>query len=264
MGHVQFGDHAFDAKLIAFDKDGTLFDFNASWRPVFVAAVERLVSQLPKRAEIRAALYRALGYDAASASFSQQALFATATSEAVIFAATNVLFQQTAARRSWESCEQQVRTKFAPMLADNHDLAPTTDLASLFSTLNKTGVAIAVITNDDRDATEAVLAHHDVLRFVGFIAAGDGPHPPKPAPDALLTACDRLGVPPEGTAVVGDSVTDLRMARAAGVGLRVGALTGVGSHRELAAEADVILASIDEIRVESTAEDGRPPAPGRS
>ena len=85
-------------------------------------------------------------------------------------------------------------------------------------------------------------------------------------PNLLPTRClplgNRLGAAPEGTAVVGDSVTDLRMARAAGVGLRVGALTGVGSHRELAAEADVILASIDEIRVESTAEDGRPPAPG--
>ncbi len=264
MSLVRFGDHAFDVKLIAFDKDGTLFDFSASWRPKFLAATERLLMHLPNGADVRSALYGTLGYDPASGSFDGYAPFAIATSEAVTFAATTVLFQQTAPRLNWDACEQLVREEFAPMFADRHDLEPVTDLVRLFSALHESEVEIAVITNDDSGPTEAALAHFDILRFVGFISCGDGPYRHKPAPDALLAASERLGVPLERTAMVGDSVTDLRMARAAGVGLRVGALSGVGSRAELAPSADVILGSVAEIGVDSTVLDERPPGPARS
>jgi phosphoglycolate phosphatase len=39
---------------------------------------------------------------------------------------------------------------------------------------------------------------------------------PKPAPDPLLTACDRLGVAPEKAVYVGDAPTDYACSRAAG------------------------------------------------
>ena len=75
MGLVLFGDHAFDADLIAFDKDGTLFDFSASLRPRFLAAVEQLIANLPGQSVIRAALYRTLGYDSASGAFDARGPF---------------------------------------------------------------------------------------------------------------------------------------------------------------------------------------------
>ena len=117
------------------------------------------------------------------------------------------------------------------------NLTPTTNLAALFSSLHESNVRIAVITNDDRGPTESALDRFDIGRYVDFIAGGDGPYLHKPAPDALLAASERLGVAPERTAVVGDAATDLRMADAAGAGLRVGVLTGVGSRKELARSA---------------------------
>ncbi|MBM4465425.1 MAG: HAD family hydrolase, partial [Chloroflexi bacterium] len=50
-------------------------------------------------------------------------------------------------------------------------------------------------------------------------------------------------------AVVGDTVADLLMARRAGAGLCVGVLSGVGDPALLAAHADVVLRSIDEIGI---------------
>ena len=61
-----------------------------------------------------------------------------------------------------------------------------------------------------------------------LVCADDGV-PVKPAPDMVLRLCAAIGVPPARTAVVGDSAADLRMARAAGAGLAIGVLTGVGS-----------------------------------
>ena len=49
---------------------------------------------------------------------------------------------------------------------------------------------------------------------------------------------------PGRTAVVGDAPADLRMARAAGAGLVVGVLTGVGGRADLEPLADVVLDSV--------------------
>ena len=249
MGLVYFGDHHFDAKLIAFDKDGTLFDFNASWRPPFLEAVERLLAPFSRRAEMHTALCRTLGFDTATGVFGEHGPFATATSEAIIHAATTVIYQLSAPQLPWFTCEQLVRQKFAPILAESMNFTPATDLALLFSSLHENDVRIALITNDDSGPTETVLAHFGLSRFVDFIACGDSSYHAKPAPDALLAASRQLGVPLGRTAVVGDSMTDLRMARAAGAGLVVGVLTGVGSRETLSSSADLILDSIGEIRI---------------
>ena len=47
--------------------------------------------------------------------------------------------------------------------------------------------------------------------------------------------------------VVGDTLHDLAMGRTAGVGLKVGVLTGTGTQASLAAHADMVLGSIAEL-----------------
>lgn len=249
MCSVYFGEHTFDAGLIVFDKDGTLFEFNASWRPRFLKAVERLLAQVSNRPEMRASLCRTLGFDTATGAFDEHGPFATATSEAIIHAATAVLYQLSAPQLPWFSCEQLVRQEFAPILADSVDLTPATDLVAFLSSLHESRVQIAIITSDDSGPTETVLAHFGLSGFINFIACGDGSYRHKPAPDALIAASNLLGVSLARTVVVGDSVTDLLMARAADAGLAVGVLTGVGSRKTLTPSADLILDSIAEIRV---------------
>lgn len=262
MSLVRFGAvfPLFDAGLVVFDKDGTLLDFTATWRPKFLAAVERLLPGLATAAGLRAALYDALGYDPASGSFHLYAPsrpevarhftpFATAPSQAITATVTTVLYQHSRPHLSWDACEQRVQQEFVPALADTHDLVPTTDLAQLFSTLYAAGVALAVITSDDRGPTEATLTQFNIRQFIDFIACGDDAYRHKPDPEALLAASEQLGVPLERTAMIGDSVMDLQMGAAAAVGLRVGVLTGCGRQEELKPAAHVVLSSIAEIRV---------------
>ena len=79
-----------------------------------------------------------------------------------------------------------------------------------------------------------------------MVCADDG-LPAKPAPDAALALCRRLGVPPAQAAMVGDSLADLRMGRAAGVGLLVGVSSGLSDAEALRTEADVVLGSVAEL-----------------
>ena len=263
MGLVHFGEHRFDAKLVAFDKDGTLFDFNSSWRRIFLQAVESLLSQFSNRTEIRATLYRALGFDPVEGTFGEDGPFATDTSEATIHAAAAVLLQVTDPPLPWDECEQLVRRKFAPILGEQVGLSPVTELAQLFESLHENCVRVAVITSDDSGPTEAALARFRLTRFVDFVACGDSAYRHKPAPDPLLAAAKALEVSIAETVVVGDSEADLRMARSAGAGLAVGVLTGVGTEGTLGPLADLILDSVAEIRVGVSPIGEPPPAPDR-
>ena len=264
MGLVYFGDHLHDAGLIVFDKDGTLFDFNASWRPIFLMAVDQLLSQIPHRAGLHTALCGTLGYDTAAGAFNEHGPFATATSEVTVHAASKVLFQYADPQIPWSACEQLVRQEFAPLLANSVNLTPVTDLATCLALLHEEGVKIALITSDDSAPTEAVLDHFGLNRFFDFIACGDSAYRAKPAPDSLQAASAQLGVPLSQTAVVGDSVIDLRMAQAAGAALAVGVLTGVGSRNSLSAAADLILESIAQIQVRPIRRGEQTGAPARS
>lgn len=250
MSEIFFGARRFDAELVAFDKDGTLFDFGASWRPAFLKALDSLLAPFPQPAGLRRALCRALGYDAGSGAFSEHGPFATATSEVIVQAAATALFQELGPRLSRLECERMVRDRFAPVVAEWSALAPAADLARLFGGLHESRVRIALITSDDSGPTKAALDRQGLARMVDFVACGDGPFRHKPAPDALLGASRALGVPLRQAAMIGDTAADLQMARAAGAGLAVGVLTGVGSRETLAPLADVVLDSIAEIGVE--------------
>ena len=79
------------------------------------------------------------------------------------------------------------------------------------------GVPRAVVTLLTENVTRRVLAHHgitdaDTLPVIGRHAGRQ----PKPAPDGLLEACERLGVSPDDAVMIGDSTWDLEAARAAG------------------------------------------------
>jgi phosphoglycolate phosphatase len=124
---------------------------------------------------------------------------------------------------------------------------PLTDLHRLFGTLRAVGRRIVVVTSDDRAPTEATLAALAVADLVdGLVCADDG-LPTKPAPDMLLEACRILGIEPGRTAMIGDSIADMQMAMAAGVGRRIAVLSGIGRRSELEPFADVILESIAEL-----------------
>ena len=122
-----------------------------------------------------------------------------------------------------------------------------TDLAALFDRLRDRGCRIAVATTDDRDPTERTLAALGVGDRIDAMVCADDGIAVKPAPDMVLHLCSSLGVEPARTAVVGDTAADLRMGRAAGAGLIVAVLTGVGGRADLAPLADAVIASVAEL-----------------
>jgi len=253
MAPVAFGATVFDADLILFDKDGTLTEFDPIWRAIYLAAVDAVVREFDNPATLRSELNATLGYDPTSQSFSTHGPFATAANAKVATVVAAVIHRHARPTPAWDVAEELVNRTFLAEMNHPPDPALITspaDLPRLFTSLREAGIRIAVVTSDERDQTLFTLKKLGVGDLVDFVVASDDAYPKKPAPQAVWATCSLLGVDVKRAVVVGDALTDMRMGRAAGVGLNVAVLTGPGTQEQLAPLADVILESIGQIWLE--------------
>jgi phosphoglycolate phosphatase len=257
MGLLRFGTLSFDAGLVIFDKDGTLIDFESLWGRRAERSVKRLAAGAGD-GELEGELYDTLGYDPQARQTRPESPLSIASTSQLSTIAAAILYRHGI---PWTDAEDRARRAFSE--PDDLPLAslirPAGDVPGLVAALRGAGVRVAVITTDGREPTEETLQLLGIGHLVDYLVSGDDTVPSKPAPDAVLLTCDRLGVELARTAVVGDTMADLLMAERAGVGLRAAVLTGAGSRGELQAHSDVVLRSIDEIVVIRPSRDsGRP------
>jgi len=112
--------------------------------------------------------------------------------------------------------------------------------------LQHSGLALALITRNSRQAAEIVLRDCDGCYAV-LLTRDDVPLA-KPHPDHVFRAITALGRVPEHTVVVGDHDYDMQAGRAAGVRLRIAVRTGNRSDDHLrAAGADHIIDALADL-----------------
>jgi phosphoglycolate phosphatase len=248
---IHFGDLPFDVDAVAFDKDGTLIEFEFMWGRLAVAWVERLVGGT-RSAALQQALYDALGYNLQRRRTDPQSPLAIATTAQLQTLAAGTLYRHGV---PWPEAEDRARLAF--QTSQNLPLASlvraTGNVPGLFQSLRAAGVKVAVVTTDHRAETLETLRLLGVAELVDCTVCGDDGLPSKPAPDMLLAVSERLGVQPSRLAVVGDTMGDLLMARRAGARLTVAVLTGAGDQALLEQHADVVLPSIDDIMLKGLA-----------
>lgn len=110
------------------------------------------------------------------------------------------------------------------------------------------GLATAICSTKRRHHIERVLARDGVGDLFDAVIGADDVPRPKPAPDALHAALDRLGVEGARALYVGDHPVDAEAAHQAGVGF-VAVLTGPSARDAFAARpVRRFLASIAELR----------------
>ncbi|MFN8413034.1 MAG: HAD family hydrolase [Anaerolineales bacterium] len=113
--------------------------------------------------------------------------------------------------------------------------------------MHSKNIKIGIATTDDRGPTQAMIEAFDIEEFISTMVCADDGIEAKPAPDMVLTICERMKIDPAQVMVIGDTTADLKMARAAGAGLVVGVLSGVSSAKDLIPYADVLIDSVDEL-----------------
>ncbi|MEQ3672992.1 HAD family hydrolase [Pseudophaeobacter sp.] len=216
-----------------FDKDGTLFDFSATWNSWAADMLAQLSQGDPARAAEMA--------DAVSFDLAQQAFRA----DSLVIAGTNGEVAAVLAPFVTQMQEAELE-RFLAQSAATAALSEAVPLAAFLDGLLARGKVLGVMTNDAEVSAISQLERSGVLDRFAFVAGFDSGHGAKPDADPLLAFCAATGVAPEQTAMVGDSLHDLIAGKAAGM-TRIGVLTGMAAHGDLAPHADVVLPHIGHI-----------------
>ncbi len=246
MARLRVGAVTCDADLVAFDKDGTLLDFEYMWGELLRAQVASLAGADEALAQ---ALFCDIGYEVASRRTRPDGPWAMATMEQVLTVMAATLYRHGS---PWPQADEAVHSSWRRLTTPERLaglVRPTADIVTLFEGLRRAGVRTAVLTTDTRESTEQALRVLGIAGLTDSVVCSDDGLPAKPAPEQVWSVCRRLGVAVGRVCMVGDTVFDLLMGRRAGAGLTAGVLTGAGTRETLAPEADVIIESVGEISV---------------
>jgi phosphoglycolate phosphatase len=83
--------------------------------------------------------------------------------------------------------------------------------------VHEAGLRTAIVTNKQQRFAASLAKRLGLSGWVDTIVGGDSCTRRKPDPMPLLFACESLGVPPAHALMVGDSINDVKAARAAGI-----------------------------------------------
>ena len=218
-----------------FDKDGTLFDFHATWNVWAGGLIAELAEDCAERA---GALADAMHYDLESQRFRPTSPVIAGTNREAAECVAQALPE-----RDIDEIEHHLMIS-----SSKAPLAPAVPLAGFLAELSGRGMALGVMTNDTEYGARTHLEAAGVAGQFDFIAGFDSGYGAKPAPDPLLAFARAMDMDPAAVVMVGDSTHDLIAGRAAGM-QTIGVLTGLAPTEELAPYADVVLPDIGHIPV---------------
>lgn len=220
-------------KGMIFDKDGTLFDFHATWGAWAASVLSKLSDGDPV---VEKAMADAIDYDLDAKAFRPESLVIAGTPMEIAHALHPHL-------EGWS-----VEAIFAFLNAEA-EVAPQAEVVPLppfLDALEGRGMKLGVATNDAEAPARANLASANVEGRFSFIVGSDSGFGGKPAPGQLLAFLDQTGLQAGDVAMVGDSTHDLHAGRAAGM-VTIAVLTGMATREDLEPFADVVLKDIGQI-----------------
>jgi AHBA synthesis associated protein len=114
-------------------------------------------------------------------------------------------------------------------------------IRELLATLRDRELRLAVATGKSGARARSLLGELEILDCFDRVIGSDEVARPKPAPDIVLLALDVLGARPAEAMMIGDAVTDLQSARAAGVRAVAAMWAELDEAALLAARPDSVL-----------------------
>ncbi|MFB1082371.1 HAD family hydrolase [Jeotgalibacillus sp. JSM ZJ347] len=241
---IQVGETPVSASIVAFDKDGTLFQAEPFWKALNKERKKRFVSMtgLHHGEEWD----RFMGVNETGVDHSGLLAVASEAEETIVIAA--LLYQHTG--KPWiESLAlaEKLLEESNQSLNIQEAFIPVHGAAKLLHELKHAGYIVGIATSDNKERAShcmKLLGFYDADFIVTPANVSHG----KPAPDMLEKICRDFTVPPDEVLMVGDSMVDCMMAKAAGC-KSIAVNENPALLEELSLRADFSLPSVADIMI---------------
>ena len=229
-------------QAIIFDKDGTLEDSEEFLRNLGQKRSRLIDAQIPGTGD---PLLMAFGIDGNK--LDPTGLLAVGSNrENQIAAAAYIaetgrgwLESMAIARRAFDEADEFLKTSTpSPLFVGSLEV---------LQFLSAAGLKLGILSAASTKRVEAFVDRHQLGNYIQ-LKMGVDEGPTKPDPALFLQACQKLGVEPGVTVMVGDSAGDIQMARHAGAAGCIGISWRNPKTAHLEA-ADVAITQLDEIQI---------------
>lgn len=114
---------------------------------------------------------------------------------------------------------EQMRTEYLDLYTQVMTRQPQlfAGMAEALHAIEQRGLRWGIVTNKPRRFTLPMIAHMKLNDRAGAVISGDDAPQPKPSPQTLLLACERMQLDPEKVVYVGDAERDVQAGNAAGM-----------------------------------------------
>ena len=227
-------------RMVIFDKDGTLMDFDSFWVTVSRLAVAEMLEELHADPALLEVLLASMGVTDGVTDVQGVLCWGTYRQMG------EVLY--TALQENGVACAPEdvvkLTTRTYHAHADEGIIRPACeDIKGVLGEHLRENRQLALITTDGPVVTRKCLESMDIGPYFSAICTDDGIFPPKPDPTCIEVLCEQFGLTKEEIVMVGDTMTDVRFARNGGI--RVIAVNKTEAGRAFfAAEADAVAEDI--------------------
>jgi phosphoglycolate phosphatase len=235
-GKVKFS----NIEAILFDKNGTLEDSETLLRNLAQKAARIIDAKIPGIGE---PLLMAFGVNGDT--LDAAGLMATASRRETEVAAAAYIAETgkgwfeslEISRKSLDEAEKYVGLAASPLFPG---------CLELLKNLSQAGIKLGILSAASTEEVKNFVATHNLGDYFQVeMGVDDGPNKPDPA--LFIQTCQKLGVKPGATLMVGDSVGDMKMAKDAIAAGCIG-ITWIGRHDNVKG-ADVVITDLNQIKI---------------
>tara|TARA_R110002096_G_scaffold416576_3_gene619699 strand:+ start:141001 stop:141684 length:684 start_codon:yes stop_codon:yes gene_type:complete len=150
---------------------------------------------------------------------------------------------ETPSEQEIEVLYEQYIDYYRAHIADKTVVFPGT--LELLKTLNEQNIPLAICTNKNIELTHLLLEELEIINYFSAATCGDSFPFKKPDPRHLFSTCDLMSADPKYAIMVGDSINDVKAAKAANM-ISVGVSFGYTKTPISELSPDLIIDHFDE------------------
>lgn len=203
-----------ETKIVIFDKDGTLLDFDSFWVAITERAIEDMLVQINCPNLTGEEFLSALGVHDGTVDIDGELCGGSySTMGEVLY---RVLKEHGSSIEREELFDIAVRC-FSEAMEVGAVVPDCADIRGVLQDLVDAGIKIILVTNDNLSGASLCLQKLGIYDVFDDIYVDDGEHPPKPDPYYADEICKKYGVDRGSVVMVGDTDVDMRFAKNAGI-----------------------------------------------